>query len=68
MEYANRKISSELNRTHMYLEDSLRKKNELHAETLQLQDELGGISSWVSYLEDELVCVTGGIDKAIQVL
>ncbi|KAK9847350.1 hypothetical protein MYU51_019563 [Penicillium brevicompactum] len=68
LECANREMSSELDRTRMHLEDSLRKKNELHAETLRLQDELGGISSRAGHLEDELVRVTGGIGNAIRVL
>ncbi|KAK4939220.1 hypothetical protein LTR66_015024, partial [Elasticomyces elasticus] len=54
LECANREMSGELDRTRMHLEDSLRKKNELHAETLRLQDELGGKSSRAGHLEDEL--------------
>lgn len=68
LECANREMSSELDRTRMHLEDSLRKKNELHAETLRLQDELGGISSRAGHLEDELVRVTRRISEAMQVL
>ncbi|OQD94907.1 hypothetical protein PENSOL_c023G00896 [Penicillium solitum] len=61
-------MSGELDRTRIHLEDSLSEKNEIQAEILRLQDELGGISSRANHLEDELVRVTFGIREAMQVL
>ncbi|CAG8231427.1 unnamed protein product [Penicillium salamii] len=68
LECANRELSGELDRTRMHLENSLSKKNEMQAEILRLQDELDGVSSRASHLEDELVRVTRGIREAMQVL
>jgi chromosome segregation ATPase len=68
LECANREMSGELDRTRMHLEDSLGEKNEMQAEILRLQDELGGVSSRASHLEDELVRVTRRIREAMQVL
>jgi chromosome segregation ATPase len=61
-------MSGELDRIRMRLEDSLSEKSQFQAEILRLQDEIGGISSRASHLEDELVRVTGGIREAMQVL
>jgi chromosome segregation ATPase len=61
-------MSGELDRTRKHLEDSLREKNEMQAEILRLQEELGGVSSRASHLEDELVRVTWRIREAMQVL
>ncbi|OQE52227.1 hypothetical protein PENNAL_c0492G03197 [Penicillium nalgiovense] len=68
LECANREMSGELDRTRMHLKDFLREKNEMQAEILRLQGELGGVSSRASHLEDELVRVTRGIREAMQVL
>ncbi|KAJ5335676.1 uncharacterized protein N7506_005612 [Penicillium brevicompactum] len=61
-------MSGELGRTRMHLKDSLGEKNEMQAEIDRLQDELGGVSSRASHLEDELVRVTRGTRGAMQAL
>ncbi|CAG8074424.1 unnamed protein product [Penicillium salamii] len=68
LECANCEMSGELDRTRMHLKDSLSERNEMQAEILRLQDELGGVSSRAGHLEDELVRVTRGIGKAMRVL
>ncbi|CAG8278537.1 unnamed protein product, partial [Penicillium olsonii] len=68
LEFANRELSGELDRTRMHVEDSLSEKNKMQVEILRLQDELGGVSSRASHLENELDRVTRGIREAMHVL
>ena len=68
MECANHDISGELDRTRIHLEESLGENREMQAKVRRLQDELECNSSRASHLENELVRVTGGIAKAMQVL
>ncbi|KAJ5500625.1 hypothetical protein N7453_009728 [Penicillium expansum] len=55
LEYANHDISGELDRTRIYLEESLGENRELQAKVRRLQDELEYNSSRASHLENELV-------------
>ncbi|KAJ5837647.1 uncharacterized protein N7525_002835 [Penicillium rubens] len=68
LEYANHEIKNELGRTSIHLQESLGENRTLHAKIRQLQDELDSISSRETQLEDELVRISGGITKAMQVL
>ncbi|KAF4763599.1 hypothetical protein HAV15_001099 [Penicillium sp. str.  len=61
-------MSGELDRTRIHLEESLGENREMQAKVRRLQDELECNSSRASHLENELVRVTGGIAKAMQVL
>jgi hypothetical protein len=61
-------MKNELGRTSIHLQESLNENRTLHAKIRRLQDELDSSSSRATHLEDELVCVTSGITKAMQVL
>ena len=61
-------MSGELDRTRIHLEESLGENREMQAKVRRLQDELECNSSRASHLENELVRITGGIAKAMQVL
>ncbi|CAG8305278.1 unnamed protein product [Penicillium salamii] len=68
LEYVSCEISSELDHTRKYLEDSFNEKNELQAEIVCFRGETNGESSRVSHLEDQLVRVTRGTREVMQVL
>ena len=61
-------MKNELDRTSIHLQESLGENRTLHAKIRRLQDELENSSSRATHLEDELVRVTNGITKAMQVL
>ncbi|OQE30620.1 hypothetical protein PENNAL_c0932G10033, partial [Penicillium nalgiovense] len=68
LECANNKMKNELDRTSIHLQESLGENRTLHTRIRQLQDELDSNLSRATQLEDELVRVSGGITKAMQVL
>lgn len=61
-------MKNELDRTSIHLQESLGENRTLHTKIRQLQDELDSNLSRATQLEDELVRVSGGITKAMQVL
>ncbi|OQD77405.1 hypothetical protein PENANT_c106G08603 [Penicillium antarcticum] len=68
LECANQKMKDELDRSSIHLQESLDEDCTLHAKLRRLQDELDNNSSRATYLEDEMVRVTNGITKAMQIL
>ncbi|KAJ5775808.1 uncharacterized protein N7511_000819 [Penicillium nucicola] len=62
------RLQDELDHTSIRLQESLDENRTLHAKLCRLQDEMDHSSSRATRFEDELVRVTSGITKAMQVL
>ncbi|KAJ5230974.1 hypothetical protein N7489_011682 [Penicillium chrysogenum] len=68
LEGVNHEMKNELDRTSIHLRESLDENRTLHEKIRRLQGELDSSSSRATHLEDELVRLTNGITKAMQVL
>lgn len=61
-------MKDELDRSSIHLQEPLDENRTLHAKLRRLQDELDNNLSRATHLEDEMVRVTNGITRAMQIL